>query len=106
MALKKWQRENMYRLQAACSDLGGGIYDGTAVSYQKLEKYRKAHGNVSKAIYYTLFEENKDASEREIRKLEILYKLCFPDRNGRLSEEELKINERLQKELDRLNGEE
>ena len=104
MALKKWQIENMSRLQHVCNQLGGGTFDGTAVGREKLEKYRKAHSRVSNAIYYTLFDENKEASGREIRNLEILHEWCFPDRNGRISEEELKLNERLQKELNRING--
>lgn len=106
MARKKWQLENMCRLVAICNQLGGGVYDGTAIGSEKLEKFRKAHVNVEKVIYYTFFEEEKESSERELRKLEILTAWNFPDRYGRLSDEERKINARLQKELDAIQEEE
>lgn len=89
----------MSRLQYVCNQLGSGVYDMTAVSREALEKYRKAHSRAARAIYYTLFDEDKKAAEQEIRYLEILKKWNFPDRNGNLSDEEKEINEKLQEEL-------
>jgi len=89
----------MSRLQYVCNQLGGGRYDMTAVSREALEKYRRGHIYVANAIYYTLFDEDKGNAERAIKYLEILKKWNFPDRNGRLSDEEKEINNRLQQEL-------
>lgn len=93
--MKKWQRNIVDRLVDATNQIGS-VSDMTAISTKRLIACTKANMRAYSILVATFYEEDKCKAERLINELELLTKWNFPDKIGRLSNEEKQLNKRLE----------
>lgn len=94
--MKKWQREIIERLYSVQTRIGV-VCDLTAISIKNLLACKQANQRASLILSATFFEEDKDLAEMYLKEMELLARWNFPDKNGRLSDEEKKLNDNLEK---------
>lgn len=94
--MKKWQKEVIGSLYEFTNDVGS-VSDLTAIGTKRLTACAKANQQVSLIIAAAFFEQNKDKTEQLLRELELLTHWNFPDKNGRMSDEEKQLNDRYEK---------
>lgn len=94
--MKKWQREVIDRLFSVQNKIGA-LCDLTAVNIKNLVACKQANQQASMILSATFFEENKEKAETYLKEIELLACWNFPDKSGRLSDEEKKLNEKLEK---------
>lgn len=93
--MKKWQSNIVDRLTDATNKIGS-VSDLTAISTKRLTACAKANMRVYSILVATFYEEDKCKAERLADELELLTRWHFPDKIGRLSDEEKRLNERLE----------
>ena len=94
--MKKWQREIIERLYSVQNKIGA-VGDLTAINIKTLVAYKQANLQASMVLAAAFFEENKEKADMLLKEIELLSCWNFPDKNGRLSAYEKKLNEELEK---------
>ena len=94
------EKEQLWRLFDITNKMGGRN-DYTAVSPIKLMRYSEAYGKVSKIIAHIINNDNEEECEKLLYEMDALSRWNFKDRNGRISDEEVRCNQFLKK---RMNG--
>ena len=92
--MKAKERNRLWDLYSITNKMGGRA-DYTAISPIAMMKYKEALGKVSKVISLIITEEDEEQCQRYINELDALSRWNFGDRNGRISEEEKQVNERI-----------
>lgn len=92
--MTKWQTEMLWKLYDLTNRLGGA-YDFTAVSQKTLAKKVKCYALVSSIIYHIITKEDKKQCEKLFNKLYYYTHYHYPDKNGNLTDEEKRLNEKL-----------
>jgi hypothetical protein len=92
--MKAKERNRLWDLCSITNKMGGRA-DYTAISPIAMMKYKEALGKVSKVISLIITEEDEEQCQRYINELDALSRWNFGDRNGRISEEEKQVNERI-----------
>lgn len=87
--MKKWQHEIIERLYSVQNKIGA-LGDLTAVSVKNLLACKQANQQASLILAATFFEEDKEKAETFLKEIELLSRWNFPDKNGRLSDEDKK----------------
>lgn len=93
--MKAKHRKILIHLMNACNRLGGSL-DYTATHESKLKDRQRAHMQVYKVLYAILADhpENEsvhqdfEAAEKAIEELQALCLKDYPDRNGRLTQQQ------------------
>lgn len=94
--MKKWQRDIVDGLTNATNRIGS-VSDLTAISTKRLIACSKANMQVYSILVATFYECDKSKAEKLINELELLTRWNFPDKIGRLSDEENELNKLLEK---------
>lgn len=96
--MKAKERNKLWDLYTITNKMGG-MGDYTAVSPIAMMKYKEALGKVSIVISLIITGEDDERCQRYINELDALSRWNFGDRNGRISEEEKQINERIKQTM-------
>lgn len=94
------EREQLWRLFDITNKMGGRS-DYTAVSRIKLMRYSEAYGKVSKIIALIINNDDEKECKKLLNEMDALSRWNFTDRNGGISDEEVRYNRVLKK---RMNG--
>lgn len=93
--MRKWQHDVVDRLTDATNKIGS-VSDLTAISTKRLTACAKANMKVYSILVATFYEKDKRKAERHLNELELLTHWHFPDKMGRLTKEEQRLNDRLE----------
>ena len=88
------ERDKLWKLYSITNKMGG-VADCTAISTVALAKYKQAHSKVSKVISLIITGEDDELCQKYINELDALSRWNFADRNGRITEEEKRVNEHI-----------
>jgi hypothetical protein len=96
--MTKEERNKLWDLYSITNKMGGAC-DYTAINPIALIKYKAALTKVSIVISLIINRSDEEKCQRYIDELDALSRWNFGDRNGNISEEEKRVNERIKQKM-------